>query len=412
MNRLAGFICLAALGCAGTYLPARANSIVVDSTGDSGGACTLRYAIDNANDNAQTHSECAAGGGADTITFDSTVFATPQTITVNSTLPKLTDSNTTTIDGANVVTVSGGQNVQVFIVGDFTTKVGSAVFRDIDITDGSGVYGGGMEMSGTTLELDHVTIANSSASYSGGGFYSQSGTTTIDGCIFDANTAPSGNGGAMDDNGAVVNISNSTFTGNSASGAGGAIFYAGASISAIDATVTITNSTFTDNTGNDGGAISNFRGMALTLDYVTVSGNTATDAINFGGAVYVDWNGTLSVSNSIIAANTRGDCYKGGHISLGTPPGSLTDAGYNWFGDKTCNGTADGDPKLGSLTDNGGLTLTMAPLGGSPVIDAANCEVGVPTDQRGVARPQGIGCDIGAVEVQTIFTDGFETPAM
>ncbi len=342
--------------------------------------------------------------------FDSTVFATPQTITISSTLPKLTDSNTTTIDGANIVTVSGGNSAQVFIVGDFTTHVGSAVFRDIEITDGSGVYGGGMEMSGTTLELDHVTISNSTASFSGGGFYSQSGTTTIDGCIFDGNTAPSGNGGAIEDNGTVVNISNSTFTGNTTSGGGGAVFYVGTSTSAIDAAITITNSTFSDNSGYDGSAISNFRGMALTLDYVTVSGNTATDTINYGGAVYVDYNSTISVSNSIVAGNTRGDCYKGQHISLGTPPGSLTDAGYDWFGDNTCTRTGDGNAMLGSLTDNGGPTLTMAPLGASPVIDMANCEVGVPTDQRGVARPQGVGCDIGAVEVQTIFADGFELP--
>ncbi|NNC99145.1 MAG: hypothetical protein HKN85_03085 [Gammaproteobacteria bacterium] len=49
------------------------------------------------------------------------------------------------------------------------------------------------------------------------------------------------------------------------------------------------------------------------------------------------------------------------------------------------------------LADNGGPTLTHALLVGSPAIDAAvgTCPA---TDQRGVARPQGAGCDVGAYE--------------
>ena len=50
------------------------------------------------------------------------------------------------------------------------------------------------------------------------------------------------------------------------------------------------------------------------------------------------------------------------------------------------------------LADNGGPTPTIALVAGSPAIDAgaATC---VPTDQRGVTRPQGPACDIGAFEV-------------
>src|SRR5262249_62138661 len=68
------------------------------------------------------------------------------------------------------------------------------------------------------------------------------------------------------------------------------------------------------------------------------------------------------------------------------------------------------DPKLGSLADNGGPARTNALLATSPAIDAgdpappgsggAACRG---TDERGVPRPQGARCDIGAFE----FTGGF-----
>jgi hypothetical protein len=61
------------------------------------------------------------------------------------------------------------------------------------------------------------------------------------------------------------------------------------------------------------------------------------------------------------------------------------------------------DPLLGALADNGGPTQTMALGAGSPAIDA-NTESCPPPliDQRGVARPQGVACDIGAFELQPV----------
>jgi hypothetical protein len=56
------------------------------------------------------------------------------------------------------------------------------------------------------------------------------------------------------------------------------------------------------------------------------------------------------------------------------------------------------DPLLGPLASNGGSTLTMLPLPGSPAINAGT-NAGCPAyDQRGVKRPQGGTCDIGSVE--------------
>lgn len=56
------------------------------------------------------------------------------------------------------------------------------------------------------------------------------------------------------------------------------------------------------------------------------------------------------------------------------------------------------DPKIGPLSDNGGPTLTVALLPGSPAIDAGNTALAPATDQRGYPRPFEAAADIGAFE--------------
>ncbi|HEX3897303.1 MAG TPA: choice-of-anchor Q domain-containing protein [Rudaea sp.] len=392
MNRIVVFIASAVFGTT----TAVANNIVVNSTADSGSACTLRNAIDNANSNSATHSGCAAGNGADLITFDSGVFATPQTITLGSSLPLLTDTATTTIDGGNVVTVDGNNVAQVFGIG-FTSPSATAILRNLTVAHGTtDSYGGGVFMSGATLELDHDTLLGNQATYGGGGLWTQSGVTTIDNCVFTANSSPGpGSGGGIGNSASILNISNSTFTGNSAGSGGGAIF------TAYGGTMTITNSTFNGNsTGYYGSAIRNFSSdpanafTTVTLDYVTIVGNSTGSGY---GALDAETNASNTVSNSIIAGNTGGDCN-----------GTINDLGHNFYGNNSCGAPGSGDPQLAPLGYTGGLTPTMPPLTGSPVIDAAACDA-VTTDQRGLARPQGDGCDIGAAEAETsLFADGFE----
>jgi hypothetical protein len=83
--------------------------------------------------------------------------------------------------------------------------------------------------------------------------------------------------------------------------------------------------------------------------------------------------------------------------------------GWNIVADGSCfTGTATDhvgvDALLGSLADNGGPTLTLLPGATSPAIDDIPvgtpflCDTTSPTDQRGITRPQGAGCDIGSVE--------------
>ena len=68
-------------------------------------------------------------------------------------------------------------------------------------------------------------------------------------------------------------------------------------------------------------------------------------------------------------------------------------------------------PKVGPLQNNGGFTKTHALLRGSPAIDQLKpilvggdtiCggDSTITTDQRGIARPQGKACDLGAYEYE------------
>jgi hypothetical protein len=66
-------------------------------------------------------------------------------------------------------------------------------------------------------------------------------------------------------------------------------------------------------------------------------------------------------------------------------------------------GDSFADPKLGLLADNGGPTLTMALLPGSPAIDAGNTFLAPATDQRGFSRPAGLAADIGAFEYGSVM---------
>ena len=96
----------------------------------------------------------------------------------------------------------------------------------------------------------------------------------------------------------------------------------------------------------------------------------------------------MSISNTVIANSVTGsDCLNTGTISVNE---------RNLIEDGTCSPAFSGDPLLASLARYGGDTDTHALLPDSPAIDAgANCPT---TDQRGLNRPQGTACDIGAVE--------------
>jgi hypothetical protein len=210
----------------------------------------------------------------------------------------------------------------------------------------------------------------------GGGIFSVGGgantalslvNTTLSG-----NTASSQGGGLWSGNGLTVNITNSTIFGNQAisadgSGIGGGIMRTGG-------TINITNTTIANNSaGFEGGGI--FGGTATTITNVIIANNTASNG------------GNSIIKNNCLDALTNG--------------GNNLQFAANNPNDAECGaGIPIADPLLASLVNNGGSTETVALLPGSPAIDAANNAACPATDQRGVARPQGGACDIGAFEAE------------
>src|SRR5262249_54872821 len=104
-------------------------------------------------------------------------------------------------------------------------------------------------------------------------------------------------------------------------------------------------------------------------------------------------NGTVTLKNSLLVHGASGsNCF-----------GRVIDAGHNLSSDASCGFTNNGslnntDPKISFLDDFGGPTRTVALVAGSPALDAADSDGRPTTDQRGVTRPFGAACDIGAFE--------------
>jgi predicted outer membrane repeat protein/parallel beta-helix repeat protein len=270
------------------------------------------------------------------------------------------------------------------------------------------------------LSLTDVIFENNTAARTGGGLINNGGELELVNVIFSGNIA-AGGGGLSNILYKPSVLTNVTFHNNFASdGGGGLLIGAGGPIQS-----TLTNVTFSNNsTDRNGGGIGNAAFSNLLLTNVTFRGNTAgengggifngaffdvegggtLDLINTtfsnntansnGGAIYSE-SGAIHIQNSILYGDTGGEFFDNAGTAAVTY--SIVQGGYAGVGN------LDEDPLLGLLADNGGFTQTMALGAGSPAIDAgddANCTA---TDQRGVTRPQGAACDIGAYENQLVI---------
>ena len=219
--------------------------------------------------------------------------------------------------------------------------------------------GGGMYNLSSNPALANVTFSGNLANY-GGGLFNSSSNPTLTNVTFSGNGAYSG-GGMDNTSGSSPILTNVTFSGNSAYMVGGGGMYNDSS------SPMLTNITFSGNGANSGGGIYNTTGSSPTIRNTIFWGNTASQ----GAQIFDESGSTPSVTDSVV----QGD-YAGGTNIL----------------------TAD--PKLGPLGNYGyyGSTQTIPLLPGSSAIDTGNNATCPATDQRGVARPNGVQCDIGAFE--------------
>jgi CSLREA domain-containing protein len=291
------------------------------------------------------------------------------------------------------------------------TLTGSTVSGNTAKGDGGGIWNRG------DMTLTNSTVSDNTARYYGGGIQNWNGDMTHNDSTVSGNTANTYGGGIF--NRGDMTLTNSTVSGNTVNFTGGGIVnrhgdmtlanstvsgntanYGGGGISNRYGDMTLNDSTVSDNTAKyDGGGIRSLFGY-MTLTNSTVSGNDASQsgAGIYRGAVY---GYGISLTNTIVAGNgtTTPNCNTGAFDSLG----------YNLADDDSCGFTAPGDlvvadAMLGPLADNGGPTETHVLLAGSPAIDAGSPDCPPPaTDQRGVARPQGAACDIGAFELEIDF---------
>ena len=425
------------------------SQITVTNTNDAG-AGSLRQAIQDI---------CPGG----TIKFGLSLSG--QMITLGSSL--VVDKNLTIDGSSlsSQMRINGNNSVTVFIINpSITAMINSLIITNGNPINGSGgginnngtlhiencslvgnnAFNGGGIFNNATLTVRNSIFANNIANSNGGGINNYEGTLAISNSTFSNNEAGRGAGlkasgveisvtnsifsnnsaaygGAIDKNElAALVVTNSTFSGNSAISSGGGIYNSPQNNSPL----TVANSTFSVNSAERGGGI--FNSGPLLLSNSTFYGNTASavgggilnefstltannstfsenSAYFYGGGIYNSSSSILNLKNSIMANSiSGGDCYNYDDGTIAIASNNLIE--LNGTGSNAC-GTPliTSDPNLGPLADNGGDTQTMALPPGSPAIDAGDDTTCASTDQRGVIRPQGAHCDIGAYEADGSF---------
>ena len=307
----------------------------------------------------------------------------------------------------------------VVVTGNATGR-GGAEAADVSPDCLLGISGDGGEGGGVAAENAQLTISRSTV---------EGNTTGIGGSVVEGgacgDAGAGGNGGGIATRGGAVSVFASTIAHNQA-GDGGE-------------TVPPGDSGGRNGQGGPGGGLSSSSGT-VTIANTTIAANEAGDSpsriddINFGGGpgggLYVAAE-SLALSHVTLAQNQSGggldgDEADGFEVAVGAASAEVrntlivntsneNDAACFGLPDPPnahnlsfapgmpgCPGASAIDPGLGPLQDNGGPTETMAIPPGSIAVDAipstgADC---LPTDQRGISRPQGTACDVGAFEAE------------
>ena len=363
------------------------------------------------------------GSGGGTITFTCSG-------TITFTSLKQVNGNDV-IDGGDNITLSGNDSSPLFQVffGKHLTLTRLSVQHAVSV---SGAYAlenfGTLDLANVTLSnshllqaglvVNHGTLNVSGSTFSSNNIVSGSlagvaidndGTAAISGSTFASNVIDStiaGSGGAINNNGGALFVHASTFTANSAFN--GAAIYSTGELHVVNSTF---QGNFTPGSSGGGGAIYQSSSSNSSLDFLTISGNSAS----YGAGIYNGGAGTMTVGKSIFSGNSTGNC-----------DGVFVSGGYNLANDTGCGGffggtdTGSATLPLGALANNGGPTQTMTLLSGNAALNkvpAVSCNesvTGTPVryDQRVATRPTGSACDSGAYQhngtFDRIFGDGFD----
>ena len=272
----------------------------------------------------------------------------------------------------------------------------------------------GVSATGGTLQITTSAFTNNTARNQGGAiaYYTHPGknesvtlnsVSVIGNQVVDASGTYQGTrsfGGGVSGAHGNATILGSTFANNivrsnAGGGAGG-----GLALSMLDA-VTISNSTFTNNRAEGTNAEASGGGILIAANSVPFLITHATIAFNFagwtGGGIQTAGSGTLR--NTIVASNDAAafpSPFQDQCSNTLTNGGGVMEFPAN---NPACaSGATVANPMLVTpMAHNGGYTPTHLLQPGSPAIDAGGCVL--PNDQRGIPRPQGPACDLGAVEM-------------
>ena len=293
------------------------------------------------------------------------------------------------------------------------------------------------------LTVTDSTFTDDQAGNGGGAVANDGGTLSVTGSTLDSNRAGQAIGGAISSGSGSLIVSSSTLDDNYACYGGGIELFTNGTSGThlvtqttlsdnhacvgggldVSGSATVTQSTLSGNSAPEAAAMEVEGSTEFSLSDSTVSGNTSdqgqavveTYACSSGTVSFVTFEGNsntlglscpdVNVTGTILAGSTDGpNC-------IGAAP--VETAGYNLDSSTSCAFGLATDltstrPRLGPLAAHGGPTMTMALKAGSPAIDhGGTAATGCPaTDQRGVPRPQGPACDIGAFEKRVPSSTG------
>ena len=371
--------------------PTLSNPIIVDSLdGDSDGAfgpgqMSLTEAILFTN----------ADPSLNRIQFDPAMFSdgTKQKIPLDNTELVLTGNVTLVGPGADLLEVRGaGTGFGVFNNQALSTISGMTISGG-DVYSGgpdNRIFGGGIQNLGN-LTLSGVYVTDNRAQYGGGINNGRFSTLVINDSTI-ANNEAIGGGGLF--TGGIATLTNVTVSGNSANyptyGRCGGIW-------------------------NDNG-LTTTNGHALTLIHTTITNNSSVQ----GGGLFTDGEMAItSIGNTLIAGNTASDFA----ADIFHNEGTITSLGGNIIGDnETLTAALFGSDQFGTPSTplqvliTGLVTVSDATMpvhallpepGGNKAVNRGVAANGVPTDQRGVARPYDGGYDVGAFEIGAIDYQAF-----